>query len=374
MEAIDAGLAASGETTDQRGLARPIDFAELANALGGDGSDIGAFEVQPFPPAAPASSCKGKQATIVADSKRTKGTGGADVIVGRTGKDKVNAKGGRDVVCAQGGKDKVKGGGGKDRLFGQGGKDKLNGGGGKDVLKGGGGKDLLAGGGGKDTCKGGPGKDRLRGCERGEPVQRAPARPRAVELELRARTPNTLRRLNVTASCFGGPCEVRVSGAVVAGDERFAIKPRLRSIDAGEIQKLGLRLKRRGAGDEIRELLDQGAKPTARIRAEATGADGSTDAARVVVKIRERRQLASLAGSTVDGSHPALVAVEQVPEPLGLPDPTPGSLRHLCDYAPALEGVEGLARRLLGRARKFRRLPDVDHRLGREGVDHLLRG
>jgi len=43
--AIDAGRAL-GQTTDQRGDPRPIDFPGIANAAGGDGADIGAFEVQ----------------------------------------------------------------------------------------------------------------------------------------------------------------------------------------------------------------------------------------------------------------------------------------------------------------------------------------
>jgi hypothetical protein len=34
-------------TTDQRGVARPYDDSSIANAAGGDGSDIGAFEVRP---------------------------------------------------------------------------------------------------------------------------------------------------------------------------------------------------------------------------------------------------------------------------------------------------------------------------------------
>jgi hypothetical protein len=34
----------SGVTNDQRGTARPVDWPELANAVGGDGSDIGACE------------------------------------------------------------------------------------------------------------------------------------------------------------------------------------------------------------------------------------------------------------------------------------------------------------------------------------------
>jgi hypothetical protein len=41
--AIDKGKS-FGLTTDQRGVARPVDFPSLTNASGGDGSDIGAFE------------------------------------------------------------------------------------------------------------------------------------------------------------------------------------------------------------------------------------------------------------------------------------------------------------------------------------------
>jgi len=44
--AIDKGSAIVGITLDQRGLTRPVDLSGYANAAGGDGSDIGAFEVQ----------------------------------------------------------------------------------------------------------------------------------------------------------------------------------------------------------------------------------------------------------------------------------------------------------------------------------------
>lgn len=43
--AIDKGLSSTGETLDQRGITRPSDFASIANAPGGDGTDIGAFEL-----------------------------------------------------------------------------------------------------------------------------------------------------------------------------------------------------------------------------------------------------------------------------------------------------------------------------------------
>jgi len=44
--AIDKGRASAGETVDQRGRQRPHDFANIANASGGGGADIGAFEAQ----------------------------------------------------------------------------------------------------------------------------------------------------------------------------------------------------------------------------------------------------------------------------------------------------------------------------------------
>lgn len=47
--AIDRGNS-FGYATDQRGLPRPSDFASISNAEGGDGSDIGAFELQVPPP------------------------------------------------------------------------------------------------------------------------------------------------------------------------------------------------------------------------------------------------------------------------------------------------------------------------------------
>jgi Thrombospondin type 3 repeat len=43
--AVDKGKALGGITADQRGNARPDDFGSVANTAGGDGSDIGAFEL-----------------------------------------------------------------------------------------------------------------------------------------------------------------------------------------------------------------------------------------------------------------------------------------------------------------------------------------
>ena len=50
--AIDQGKNLSGAASDQRGFSRLVDFPAIANATGGDGSDIGAFEFQNRPPTA----------------------------------------------------------------------------------------------------------------------------------------------------------------------------------------------------------------------------------------------------------------------------------------------------------------------------------
>jgi hypothetical protein len=47
--AIDQGLGSAGETVDQRGLTRPVLIFGAPIAPGGDGTDIGAFEVQSAP-------------------------------------------------------------------------------------------------------------------------------------------------------------------------------------------------------------------------------------------------------------------------------------------------------------------------------------
>ncbi len=67
--AIDRG-SAFGSAIDQRGLTRPVDFATRSNTEGGDGSDIGAFELQATPlPALP-----GTRVTTVAGDRQPPNT------------------------------------------------------------------------------------------------------------------------------------------------------------------------------------------------------------------------------------------------------------------------------------------------------------
>jgi Ca2+-binding RTX toxin-like protein len=171
---LDQGIA-GGLGTDQRGLARTGDLGAIADAPGGDGTDIGSVELQ-------AADCQGQGALKLdgtAGDDTLTGTDGPDSISGLAGNDTANGAGGNDCVNGDEGRDNAKGGpgkdqvtggagndkgsggGGKDKVKGQAGKDSLKGGGGKDRISGGGGKDKLSGGGGKDKLKGGGGKDRI---------------------------------------------------------------------------------------------------------------------------------------------------------------------------------------------------------------------
>ena len=144
--ARDAGI---GTGTDQRGEPRPSDDIFLANALGGNGADIGAFELQVDNP-----NCRGREGTLAArPGKVTRGTRRADVVIGTTSRDRVLGRGGKDRIC---------GAAKRDRLVGGAGQDSLVGGPGRDVLIGGPGPDRLLGGGGRDVLRGGAGRDRQR--------------------------------------------------------------------------------------------------------------------------------------------------------------------------------------------------------------------
>jgi Ca2+-binding RTX toxin-like protein len=150
--AIDKGLASGVGSGDQRGFDRPADLADIENASGGDGADIGAYEVQRPPDDPEPVRCRGKKATIVGSQgdDPLKGTKGRDVIAALGGRDTVTGGGGNDIVCGGAGNDILQGAAGRDQLYGELGKDRLRGGGGKG-----------------DLCSGGKGKDRSVGsCEK----------------------------------------------------------------------------------------------------------------------------------------------------------------------------------------------------------------
>jgi Ca2+-binding RTX toxin-like protein len=167
--ATDAGRTPAGETTDQRGEARPVDLADVPNsaATGADGADMGAYERQaPPPPPPPTGSCNGTPATISGTPARDiiNGTSGPDVIVGFGGNDEIRGFGGNDLICPGDGRDEVTAGGDEDRILGSGGNDRLYGQRGDDTITDNAGADLLSGGLQNDTMRGGGNEDRVLGA------------------------------------------------------------------------------------------------------------------------------------------------------------------------------------------------------------------
>jgi hypothetical protein len=68
--ALDKG-SGSADASDQRDLVRPVDLASIANAAGGDGADIGAFELQSLqPPLQPPVKPTGQRAAALKKCKK----------------------------------------------------------------------------------------------------------------------------------------------------------------------------------------------------------------------------------------------------------------------------------------------------------------
>jgi Ca2+-binding RTX toxin-like protein len=183
-------------TNDQRGEARTQDNSSIANATGGNGTDIGSVELpqttEPGPETRPAPltvrQCLGETATIVGTTGKDVivGTDGRDVIRGLRGNDVIKSVGGNDLVCGDKGRDKIRTGDGDDTARGGNNGDSMRGGDGNDLLRGGSGLDRIlgqdgddqlfggaprgkrkggGGGGVGNLCDGGAGTDTAEGCE-----------------------------------------------------------------------------------------------------------------------------------------------------------------------------------------------------------------
>ena len=131
--AIDVGSNPNNLATDQRG--------EGFNRTVGNGTDIGAFEVQE-----------------VADNRATEGN---DTLIGTDGNDLISGLGGDDLILGKDGHDSLNGNNGKDIIFGDAGDDLICGGNGNDLLFGGEGNDTIDGGAGKDIIFGGSGNNTI---------------------------------------------------------------------------------------------------------------------------------------------------------------------------------------------------------------------
>ena len=138
--AIDAGSNPNNLATDQRG--------EGFNRTVGNGTDIGAFEVQNT---VNNSATKGNDTLIGTNGNDLiSGLGGDDLILGKDGQDSLNGNNGKDIIFGEAGDDLIRGGNGNDLLFGGGGNDTINGGAGKDIIFGGGGQNTIVDSAGED--------------------------------------------------------------------------------------------------------------------------------------------------------------------------------------------------------------------------------
>jgi Ca2+-binding RTX toxin-like protein len=138
---------------------------------GGDGIDTIAFGAAVTMNLA-LGEAAGEGTDVIAGVEDVLGSPFADVIVGNSGRNRLDGKAGGDFIRARGGNDVVLGGEGSDQLYGERGADRVNGGSGGDLLNGGRGFDRLRGEAGADrlfardraadVVNGGPGRDRAR--------------------------------------------------------------------------------------------------------------------------------------------------------------------------------------------------------------------
>ena len=96
-------------------------------------------------------------------ANRSEATDRADILIGGSDHDTVDAGSGGDIVTGGGGRDTLNGGADRDVVLGGSGDDVVGGGGGRDYIRGGSGEDVLAGGAEGDFLRGDTGSDLLAG-------------------------------------------------------------------------------------------------------------------------------------------------------------------------------------------------------------------
>ena len=154
--AIDAGSNPNNLATDQRG--------EGFDRTVGEGTDIGAFEVQDAAGELGIVGSEGDDELIGTDEDDTiSGLGGNDTLKGLDLADVLDGGSGNDSLEGGARDDSLIGSEGNDTLLGGNGKDTLDGGVGNDLLDGGASDDLLFGLDGHDTLLGSSGRDTLNG-------------------------------------------------------------------------------------------------------------------------------------------------------------------------------------------------------------------
>jgi hypothetical protein len=104
----------------------------------------------------------------------------------------------------------------------------------------------------------------------------------SLTLRLDTREWQTARELNVKLTCVDDPCTVEVTGKARVGTRKFEIRPRQRSLPAGETERFELRIKNLRKLEDL--LVERDGKAT--VKARATNADGASPKVRVEITLK----------------------------------------------------------------------------------------
>ena len=92
----------------------------------------------------------------------------------------------------------------------------------------------------------------------------------------------TARELKVKLTCVDDPCTAEVTGKARVGTKKFAIRPKDRSLAAGEGEQFKLRIKKLRKLEEL--LLERDG--TAKVKARGTNADGASTEVKVEITLK----------------------------------------------------------------------------------------
>jgi hypothetical protein len=104
----------------------------------------------------------------------------------------------------------------------------------------------------------------------------------SLTLRLETREQQTAKELNVKLTCIDDPCTVEVTGKARVGTRKFEIRPKERSLPAGETERFKLRIKKRRELEDL--LVERDGKAT--VKARATNADGASPKVKVGITLK----------------------------------------------------------------------------------------
>jgi hypothetical protein len=109
-----------------------------------------------------------------------------------------------------------------------------------------------------------------------------PALAGGLTLRLDTRERQTAEELNVKLTCVDDPCTVEVEGKARVGTRKFAIKPKERSLAAGETERFELRIKKLRRLEEL--LSERDGKAT--VKARGTNLEGASTKLKVEITLK----------------------------------------------------------------------------------------